>query len=91
MKRVPWNLPASLKGPMMYHHQPTLARDAPLQTAIVHVADILAKAMGCGAVDNQSVSPLAPKAWKPVNLDDNTLAACADIAWRDFDTIDDLL
>lgn len=86
-----WSLPTSLKEPMMHHHQPTLARDAPVQTAIVHVADILAKAMGYGAVDNQPVSPLSSKAWKLVNLDDNALAACVDIAARDFDMIDDFL
>ena len=86
-----WSLPIALKEPMMYHHQPTLARDAPLQTAIVHVADILAKAMGCGAVDHQPVSPLSPKAWKLVKLDDAALAACVDIAARDFEMIDDLL
>ncbi|TAJ29483.1 MAG: HDOD domain-containing protein [Nitrospirae bacterium] len=86
-----WSLPTSLKEPMMYHHEPTLARDTPRQTAIVHVADVLTKAMGCGALDTQPVTPLSPEAWKLVNLDDNALAACIEIAARDFDTIDDFL
>jgi HD-like signal output (HDOD) protein len=36
-----WSFPQSLIEPMKYHHSPRLARTAPLQTAIVHLADVL--------------------------------------------------
>lgn len=36
-----WSFPQSLIEPMKYHHRPRLAKAAPLQTAIVHLADIL--------------------------------------------------
>lgn len=86
-----WNLPASLKDPMMFHHRPTLALTAPLQTAIVHVADILAKAIGCGATDNDLVPAVSPEAWKLVRLDEAGLAACIAKAAQEFETIDSYL
>jgi len=38
-----WHLPVSLREPILYHHDPILAKEAMLQTAIVHVADILGR------------------------------------------------
>jgi hypothetical protein len=43
-----WHLPTSLLEPILYHHKPEAAQDAPLQTAIVHVTDILVKGLACG-------------------------------------------
>ncbi|MBM4124320.1 MAG: HDOD domain-containing protein [Nitrospira sp.] len=86
-----WKLPITLKDPMMYHHHPTLAREATSQTAIVHIADVLVKAMGCGSSDNQPVTDLSPEAWELLHLDDAALDACIEIAARDFESIDDLL
>lgn len=86
-----WNLPSSLKDPMMFHHRPTLALVAPLHTAIVHVADILVKAMGCGVAAGDLVPALSPEAWKLVRLDEAGLAACIAKAVQEFETIDDYL
>ncbi len=86
-----WNLPSSLKDPMMFHHRPTLALVAPLHTAIVHVADVLVKAMGCGVAGNDLVPVLSPEAWKLVRLDEAGLAACIAKASQEFETIDSYL
>ena len=37
-----WNLPSNLCTSVRYHHEPELARDANLETAILHVADQIA-------------------------------------------------
>jgi HD-like signal output (HDOD) protein len=86
-----WHLPIVLKEPMMFHHHPALARVAPKQTAIVHVADILVKAMGCGSSGDELVPALSPDAWQTVGLRDETLDACLDQAANEFETIDDFL
>jgi HD-like signal output (HDOD) protein len=86
-----WHLPTVLKEPIMYHHQPTLAKVAPMQTAIVHVADVLVKAMGCGCSGDALVPPLSSEAWSAMNLDDESLAACVAQAAQEFETIDDYL
>ncbi len=86
-----WHLPTVLKEPIMYHHQPTLAKRAPMQTAIVHVADVLVKAMGCGCSGDDLVPPLSSEAWSAMNLDDEGLAACVAQAAEEFETIDDYL
>lgn len=86
-----WHLPVALKDPMMFHHQPSLSRDAEKQTAIVHVADVLVKAMGCGDSGDDLVPPLNQKAWQLVNLDEETVGTCIEKAAAEFETIDDYL
>jgi HD-like signal output (HDOD) protein len=86
-----WHLPTVLKEPIMYHHRPMLATAAPLQTAIVHVADVLVKAMGCGSSGDDVVPALSQEAWDAVQLDDESLAACVTQAAEQFETIDDYL
>lgn len=86
-----WHLPASLKDPLMFHHRPALALEARCQTALVHVADILAIAMGCGASGDDPVPPLCPQAWTLVGLEEDGLAACLAKADEEFQTMDDYL
>jgi HD-like signal output (HDOD) protein len=86
-----WHLPIVLKDPIMYHHQPTLAKGAPMQTAIVHVADVVVKAMGCGCSGDDLVPALSLEAWSALNLNDATLAACITQAAKEFQTIGDYL
>ena len=86
-----WRLPIVLKEPMMFHHHPALAKVAPKQTAIVHVADVLVQAMGFGSSGDELVPALSPDAWQAVGLRDETLDACLDQAASEFETIDDFL
>jgi HD-like signal output (HDOD) protein len=86
-----WHLPVVLKEPMMFHHCPSRAQQATVQTAMVHVADALVKAMGCGSSGDDLVPLLSPEAWKTVGLDDGGLAACISEAAREFETIEDFI
>jgi HD-like signal output (HDOD) protein len=43
-----WNLPPSLEEVVLYHHTPLLAERHPIETAVIHVADIIAHAMELG-------------------------------------------
>lgn len=86
-----WHLPVSLREPIMYHHNPTSAQEAALQSAIVHVADILVKGLACGHSGDDLIPPLCHDAWALLNLNENELSACLDKAAEEFHTIDDYL
>lgn len=86
-----WNLPVTLREPILYHHAPTLATEAALQTAIVHVADILVKGLACGNPGDDLIPPLSKQAWDMVGLDEHTLADFIAKASSEFATIDDYL
>jgi len=64
-----WHLPITLREPILYHHNPPLAKEAVLQTAIVHVADILVKWLACGNQGDDLIPPLSKPAWDLVGLD----------------------
>jgi len=86
-----WNLPVTLRDPILYHHDPTLAKEAALQTAIVHVADIIVKGLACGNPGDDQIPPLSQQAWDMVGLDEAALAECITKASTEFATIDDYL
>lgn len=86
-----WHLPTTLREPILFHHQPGAAQEAPLQTAVVHVADILVKGMACGNPGDDLVPPLSGPAWDLVGLTDETLADCIANATEEFLAIDDYL
>ena len=86
-----WHLPITLREPILYHHNPIQAKDATLQTAIVHVADILVKGLACGNPGDDLIPPLSRPAWDQVGLDKRSLAECIDKASQEFVTIDDYL
>jgi HD-like signal output (HDOD) protein len=86
-----WHLPVTLREPILYHHNPTQSKDATLQTAIVHVADILVKGLACGNPGDDLIPSLSKPAWDQVGLDEQSLAECIDKASQEFVTIDDYL
>ena len=86
-----WNLPVTLREPILYHHTPSLAKEAALQTAIVHVADILVKGLACGNPGDDQIPPLSKQAWDMLGLDEEALAECIAKASNEFATIDDYL
>ncbi|PIQ96593.1 MAG: phosphohydrolase [Nitrospinae bacterium CG11_big_fil_rev_8_21_14_0_20_56_8] len=51
-----WNLPGRLVEPVLYHHRPALAKEYPIATAIVHVADIMVCELKLGFTGDTAVS-----------------------------------
>ena len=68
-----WHFPPSLVEVIRYHHQPQLARQSSMEAAIIHVADILARAKGVGYPGDSIVPAVNPDAWKKVNLSDSDI------------------
>ncbi|MHB8770928.1 MAG: HDOD domain-containing protein [Syntrophales bacterium] len=67
-----WSLPLSLENAVRYHHHPAESPNG-LEPAIVHVADVTAKALGIGSSGDQFVPALDPVAWKQIGLSSNAL------------------
>ena len=66
-----WHFPPNLVDAIRYHHQPPLSRQSPMETAIVHVSDLLAHAKGIGYAGDLVVPAVDPAAWKMVNLSES--------------------
>jgi putative nucleotidyltransferase with HDIG domain len=63
-----WSFPLGLIEPIRYHHRPTISKHAPLQTAIVHVADVLVRGRGVGFAGDRFVPELHPRSWDLLSL-----------------------
>lgn len=63
-----WNLPADLYQPILWLHTPSQATDFHLETAILHVADYLALALGLGSSGACRLPPLDQEAWSRIGL-----------------------
>lgn len=79
-----WRFPVCLAEPIVLHHTPHLARRAPDETAIVHVANALVRGIGYGSGGDPSVPAIDPRAWQrlglePMLLDDILVQFDADL------------
>ncbi len=63
-----WLFPRNLIEVIKYHHNPRLSKNAPIETAIVHLADILIRAMGVGFAGDSFVPAVDPIAFEALNL-----------------------
>ncbi len=63
-----WRFPRNLIEVIEFHHRPALAKNAPLETAIVHMADILVRARGFGFAGESLVPEVHPLAFELLNL-----------------------
>jgi putative nucleotidyltransferase with HDIG domain len=63
-----WNFPRKLADVIEYHHKPNLAKNAPLEAAVVHLSDVILRARGFGFAGDHVVPPLNPLAWELLNL-----------------------
>lgn len=63
-----WGLPASLEEAVAAHHDPRRSRRYPLESAVVHVADVVVHALQFGGSGERFVPPLDPAAWELLEL-----------------------
>jgi len=63
-----WSFPTRLAEPIMYHHVPARARQAKDETAIVHMANTLVRALGYGSGGDSRVPDIESKAWSRLKL-----------------------
>jgi HD-like signal output (HDOD) protein len=63
-----WKIPASIGEPVACHHNPGSAEQFRLETALIHLADIICQAMEFGQSAELSVPPLDEHAWERLGL-----------------------
>ncbi len=68
-----WRFPVNLIEVIQFHHRPVLAKNAPLETAIVHVADLLVRARGFGFAGEDFVPDVNPVAYELLKLSDQDI------------------
>ncbi len=68
-----WNFPRNLVEIIEYHHKPHLSKDTSMQTAIVHLSDLLVKAKGFGFAGDNLVPAVNPSAWQILDLSESDL------------------
>ncbi|MGE3273928.1 MAG: HDOD domain-containing protein [Vicinamibacterales bacterium] len=71
-----WSLPSKLVAPVGHHNNFHPSREFADRSAVVHLADILARAKGIGHPGDDRVPPLDPQAWRLLDLE-----------WSDIDAI----
>lgn len=79
-----WKLPFYQEEVVAYHHMPHLAERFPVETAIVHVADIIAHSMKLGSSGERFVPMLSTGAWDRLALPVSTLAPTVEQVDRQF-------
>lgn len=80
-----WRFPACLGEPITWHHAPSRARTARDETAIVHVANVLVRALGYGSGGDRRLAAIDPTAWARLALTPDTLDAILDRFDADLD------
>ncbi|HVO66411.1 MAG TPA: HDOD domain-containing protein [Syntrophales bacterium] len=79
-----WNLPPSLEEVVAYHHSPREARRYPIETAVVHIADIIANAMQFGNSGEQYIPRMDEKAWELIGIPTSALSPTMDQLEREI-------
>jgi putative nucleotidyltransferase with HDIG domain len=65
-----WKLPPLLEECLAYHHSIAGAQRYPRETALLHLANILALMAELDTLDVSDVSPIDPRAWEITGLDE---------------------
>ncbi|HEY2385332.1 MAG TPA: HDOD domain-containing protein [Candidatus Binatia bacterium] len=63
-----WRFPPTLAEPITFHHNPARARTAHDETAIVHIANVLVRALGYGNGGDTRIGCIDPAAWSQLGL-----------------------
>jgi putative nucleotidyltransferase with HDIG domain len=81
-----WKLPPSLRESVANHHYPDRSQRFPTETAVVHVADFVANALGFGSSGEPGVPPLDPRAWDVLGLPPAAIDDVLEEAERHYET-----
>jgi putative nucleotidyltransferase with HDIG domain len=80
-----WNFPPCLAEPIVFHHAPSRARLAPNETAIVHVADSVVRALRFGSGGDDRIPAIDPGAAARLDLTPEVLDRALELFDSDLD------
>lgn len=79
-----WKLPEHLQEAVEFHHTPSRAERFPRDTALIHIADVVADAMQYGNSGDPRVPPMDADAWRFAELNDDIIASVMDDVEKQF-------
>lgn len=79
-----WKLPLSLREMVAFHHSPSRAMHFPLEAAVAHTSDIIARALQLGKSGDAFVPPMDAGAWSRLELQPGVLSPTIEQAERQF-------
>ena len=80
-----WSFPAALHEAVLYHHQPRHARLFPVETAAVHVADLIANALEWGRGGQPFAPRLEERAWSTLGIEATLIPSLIEDTERQLD------
>ncbi|MGE5314488.1 MAG: HDOD domain-containing protein [Acidobacteriota bacterium] len=80
-----WKLPNNLVDVVSYHHAPSGSLSFPNETAIIHIADIFAHALGLGSSGERSVPSFSPEAWELMGVQTSIIPSVIKEVERQYD------
>lgn len=81
-----WQMPLSLEDMVRYHHEPEKSKNQ-LEPSIIHLADILANAMGIGTSGERLIPSLHEEAWLRLGMTPNILSLTIEQADRQLEDV----
>ncbi len=70
-----WNLPETHSEAVRFHHQPGRTKNYPMETAIVHMADVITNVIRVGRSGDIAVPPMVTEAWDRLDINTDALPA----------------
>lgn len=80
-----WHLPENLVEAIRFHHTPQRSEQHRLETALVHLADVIACAVRDPASETGRIPPMEPAAWDLTGLQPDIIASVIDEADTQFE------
>jgi len=82
-----WNLPPKLIHSIAYHHNPGLAGTFTREAAIVHLSDILCRALNIGSGGDNKMPALNKEGWECLQLELSSIEPIMERMEREFEDI----
>ncbi|MGD8801414.1 MAG: HDOD domain-containing protein [Desulfobacterales bacterium] len=82
-----WNLPPKLIDVILHHHQPSMAGRFAFEAAIVHLADILCRALDIGYPGDNKMPALDKPAWDNLRIRSEAIESLLAAINNEFDEI----
>ncbi len=82
-----WNLPPKLISVIAHHHNPSAAGGFTLEAAVVHLADIFARALDIGSGGDEKIPPLDDFAWEILKIKIPAIEPILEEIKKEFDDI----
>ena len=82
-----WNLPPKLINVILHHHPPSMAGRFAFETTIVHLADILSRALNIGYAGDNKMPALDRPAWDNLRIRPEAIESLLATITKEFDEI----